>query len=394
MVFLQATDAVGAPVDVVLVELGAAITALALLGRLAARVGISPIPLYLLGGLAFGRGGIVPLDAADDVLSVGSEIGAVLLLFMLGLSYTAAELAESTRSHFKSGLVDFALNAPVGVIAGRIAGWPWSASLLMGGVTFVTSSGIASKLLADLKWTENPETPAVVSVLVLEDLSLAFLLPVLAITAEGTGANGATKIVSSITAVCIALWLALKAGPRMSTWVKHRSREVMLLTMFGAVLLVSGGSHRVGISATVGAFLLGLAVTGSVAAQMRALLAPLRDLFAALFFFFFALRLDPHGLIPVLLPATALAVVSGLTKVATGWLAAARETKNSKARLRAGLVLIPRGEFSIVIAGLAVAMPNVASVAAAYVLITAIAGPVAIRLIPDTLLIPAAKAAT
>lgn len=393
MVLLQATDTVDAPVDVVLVELGAAITVLALLARFAARVGISPIPLYLLGGLAFGRGGFVPLDAADDVLRVGSEIGAVLLLFMLGLSYTAKELAESTRGHFKSGLIDFALNAPVGVIAGRIAGWPWSASLLMGGVTYVTSSGIASKLLADLKWTENTETPAVVSVLVLEDLALAFLLPLLAIAAEGTGANGVMKIVSSLAAVCIALYLALKAGPTMSGWLKHKSREVMLLTMFGAVLLVAGGSHRVGIAAAVGAFLLGLAVTGSVADQTRALLAPLRDLFAALFFFFFALRLNPHDLVPVLLPATALAVVSGLTKVATGWLAAARETKSPKARLRAGLVLIPRGEFSIVIAGLAVAMPNVGTVAAAYVLITAIAGPVAIRLIPNKLLISATKTA-
>ena len=381
MFFLQAGDAAAAPVDVVLVELGAAITLLALLARLAARAGISPIPLYLLGGLAFGHGGIVPLDAADDVLRVCSEIGAVLLLFMLGLSYTAKELGESARGHLKSGLVDFALNAPVGVIAGKIAGWPWSASLLMGGVTYVTSSGIASKLLADLKWTENPETTAVVSMLVLEDLALAFLLPLLAIAAEGTEVNGVLKIVSSLAAVLIALYLALKAGPTMTGWLKHKSREVMLLTMFGAVLLVAGGSHRVGIAATVGAFLLGLAVTGSVADQTRALLAPLRDLFAALFFFFFALRLDPHDLVPVLIPAAALAAVSGLTKVATGWLAAARESKSSKARLRAGLVLIPRGEFSIVIAGLAVAMPNVGTVAAAYVLITAMAGPLAIRIL-------------
>jgi CPA2 family monovalent cation:H+ antiporter-2 len=120
---------------------------------------------------------------------------------------------------------------------------------------------------------------------------------------------------------------------------------------------------------------LGAAIT------VLALLAPLRDLFAALFFFFFALRLDPHDLVPVLLPATALAAVSGLTKVAAGWLAATRESKSSKAPLRAGLVLIPRGEFSIVIAGLAVAMPNVGTVAAAYVLITAMAGPLAIRIL-------------
>ena len=101
----------------------------------------------------------------------------------------------------------------------------------------------------------------------------------------------------------------------------------------------------------------------------------------ALFFFFFALQLDPHELLPVLAPALLLALASSATKVATGWWAAARETKDSSARWRAGLLLVPRGEFSIVIAGLAISLPEVGTLAAAYVLITAIGGPVAIRLL-------------
>jgi CPA2 family monovalent cation:H+ antiporter-2 len=384
MISLQAATG-AAPIDVVLVELGAAITGLALLARLAARAGISPIPLYLLGGLAFGRGGLAPLDSADEVLRVGSEIGAVLLLFMLGLEYTGAQLARGVRSHFKSGLIDLALNAPVGVAAGRIAGWPWSASFLMGGVTYVTSSGIVSKILTDLRWSAKPETPAVISMLVLEDLALAFLLPLLAIAADGAEVATLTTVVTSVVAVFVALALALKAGGRLSAILAHRSAEVMLLTMFGAVLLVAGGSHRVGIAAAVGAFLLGLALTGSVADQTHHLLAPLRDLFAALFFFFFALQLDPHELVPVLVPALLLALASGATKVATGWWAAARETRDTRARWRAGLLLIPRGEFSIVIAGLAVALPEVGRFAAAYVLMTAIGGPLAIRLLSKRL---------
>ncbi len=381
MISIPPGSAPGAPIDVVLVELGAAITGLAILARLAARAGISPIPLYLLGGLAFGRGGIAPLDSADEVLRVGSEIGAVLLLFMLGLEYTGEQLAHGVRGHFKSGLMDLALNAPVGIAAGRIAGWPWSASFLMGGVTYVTSSGIVSKVLADLQWSAKPGTPAVISILVLEDLALAFLLPLLAIAADGAGAANFTTVVTSVAAVVIALIFALKAGGRLSAILAHRSAEVMLLTMFGAVLLVAGGSHRVGIAAAVGAFLLGLALTGSVADQTHRLLAPLRDLFAALFFFFFALQLDPHELLPVFVPALLLAVASSATKIATGWWAVARETEDAGARWRAGLLLVPRGEFSIVIAGLAVGLPEVATLAAAYVLITAIGGPVAIRLL-------------
>ena len=248
-------------------------------------------------------------------------------------------------------------------------------------MTYVTSSGIVSKVLADLQWSAKPGTPAVISILVLEDLALAFLLPLLAIAADGAGTANFITVVTSVAAVVIALILALKAGGRLSTLLAHRSAEVMLLTMFGAVLLVAGGSHRVGIAAAVGAFLLGLALTGSVADQTHHLLAPLRDLFAALFFFFFALQLDPHELLPVLVPALLLAAVSGATKMATGWWAVARETGDASARWRAGLLLVPRGEFSIVIAGLAVGLPEVGTLAAAYVLITAIGGPVAIRLL-------------
>ena len=118
-----------------------------------------------------------------------------------------------------------------------------------------------------------------------------------------------------------------------------------------------------------------------MADQTHDLLAPLRDLFAALFFFFFALRLDPRELLPVAFPALLLALVSGATKVATGWWSAARDTRDVKARWRAGLVLVPRGEFSIVIAGLAAGVPQVGTLAAAYVLVTAIGGPLVIRLL-------------
>ncbi len=110
---------------------------------------------------------------------------------------------------------------------------------------------------------------------------------------------------------------------------------------------------------------------------------PLRDVFGGLFFVFFGLQIDPATLVPVLIPAVALAAVTALTKVGTGYFAAAHAGIGRLGRWRTGLSLIPRGEFSIVIAGLGVAagiQDDLGPLAAAYVLILAVVGSIAMRL--------------
>ena len=106
-----------------LAELGGIILALGLLGRMAGRCGQSPIPLYLLAGLAFGHGGLLSLSASEEFVATGAEIGVVLLLLMLGLEYTAADLVTSLKAHHRAGAVDFALNAVPGAAAALLLGW-------------------------------------------------------------------------------------------------------------------------------------------------------------------------------------------------------------------------------------------------------------------------------
>ncbi len=152
--------------------------------------------------------------------------------------------------------------------------------------------------------------------------------------------------------------------------------------VLGLTLLVAGLAQRLQVSAAVGAFLVGIALSGEVAEGAHHLLAPLRDLFAAVFFVFFGLHTDPSSIPPVFLPALALAVVTALTKIATGYWAARRAGVSVRARWRAGGTLVARGEFSIVIAGLAVTAgiePSLGPLATAYVLILVLLGPLAAR---------------
>ena len=364
-----------------LIELGAIILALGLLGRLAGRVGFSPIPLYLLAGLAFGHGGFLPLQASEEFTAVGAEIGVILLLLMLGLEYSASELVTNLKTQYPSGAVDFVLNAVPGAVAALILGWGPVAAVALAGVTWISSSGVIAKVLGDLRRLGNRETPVVLGVLVIEDLAMAVYLPILTAVLAGAGlAGGSVTLLIALGTVGAVLYLALRHGRLISRAVSSDSAEMLLLVVLGLTLLVAGLAQELQVSAAVGAFLVGIALSGEVAEGASNLLTPLRDLFAAVFFVFFGLSTDPSDIPPVLVPALLLALVTALTKVATGWYAARRAGIKGGGRWRAGGTLVARGEFSIVIAGLAVGVePRIGPLATAYVLILVVVGPLTAR---------------
>ncbi len=365
----------------VFIELGAAIVGLAILARFASRWGFSPIPLYLLAGVAFGTGGLAPLNVSQGFIHTGAEIGVLLLLFMLGLEYTGTELKESLRAGVPAGIADFLLNFPPGFFGGLLLKWPPLAAVLLGGVTYISSSGIIAKVLAESKRLENNETHTVLSVLVIEDLAMAIYLPVVAVLLTGEGPRKmAVSVAIAIAVVALVLLIALRYGEGVSRLIAHESDEIVLLTIFGVVLLIGGLAQRFQVSAAIGAFLVGIAVSGPIAEQSHRLLGPLRDLFAATFFFFFGLQIDPASLPPVLPLAIGLGIISAFTKVVTGYWAAGRKGIDRRGSLRAGMALTPRGEFSIVIAGLGAAIePELGPLSAAYVLFLAVLGPILTR---------------
>jgi CPA2 family monovalent cation:H+ antiporter-2 len=370
----------------ILIEVGALLFAMSLLGRLANRVGISPIPLYLLVGLAFGEGGLIPLDASEDFFAVGSEIGVILLLALLGLEYTASELLGNLRQSKVAGLLDAALNALPGAIFALVLGWGPVAAVALAGVTWVSSSGVIAKLIRDLGRVSNRETPVILAILVIEDLAMAFYLPVLSAVVIGLSlAAGAITVAIAVGAVSLILFLALRFGNVISRIFSTEQAEPLLLGVLGLTMLVGGLAAQVNVSAAVGAFLVGIAISGRVAEQAGEVLTPLRDLFAAVFFVFFGLATDAGELVGMLVPAILLAALTMATKVLTGYLSAKRAGIGVPGRWRAGFALTARGEFSIVIAGLAVGSgvtPLLAPLATAYVLITVIAGPILAR-VPD-----------
>ena len=373
---------------VLLIEVGALLLVLSIVGRFALRFGISPIPLYLLAGLAVGHGGLIPLAASEEFFEIGAQIGVILLLAMLGLEYSPRELMSSLKQSRVAGLYDGIFNAIPGALFALIMGWGWVAAFVLAGITWVSSSGVIAKVLRDLGRLNNRETPVILSVLVIEDLAMAFYLPILSALLIGTGLlQGSITVAIAVGSVAIILFIALRFGKQLSRLFPAANPEPLLLGVLGLTMLVAGLAEQVSVSAAVGAFLVGIAISGQVAHNATIVLTPLRDLFATVFFVFFGLSTSPASIVPVLIPALILAIVTIGTKAVSGYLAAKRAGIGVPGRWRVGLSLAPRGEFSIVIAGLAVGagidVPMLAPLATAYVLITVIAGPLLAR-IPDT----------
>lgn len=375
--------AVGADIATAFVEIGLIALVLSALARLASHLGITAVPFFLIAGLGLGDGGVADIGVSEEFVALGAEIGVLLLLLALGLTYTSDELRNGLRTGAVPGIVDAALNFSPGFIVGLLLGWEVPAAVLLGGVTWISSSGVISKVLSDLDRLGYRETPSILNLLVIEDLAMAVYLPVVAAVVAGDDRDDTiVTVVIAVVVVVIVLWAAMSWGHLLSARLDRGDNEALLLAVFGLTLLVGGLAQKLQISAAIGAFLVGLALSGPAQERASALIEPLRDLFAAIFFLFFAFQINPAELPGAMVPAVILFVLTAPGKLATGWVVAKRTGASERGRIRAGAALIARGEFSIVIASLGVALVDgaeLASIAAAYVLLTAIGGPLAVK---------------
>ncbi len=223
-----------------LLQLGALLTTLAVLGAIARRIALSPIPVYLLAGLSLGKGGLLPVAEAGEFIETAAPIGIVLLLLTLGLEFSATEFASSLRHHLPSAAVDIVLNATPGAVAGWLLSLDGVAILALAGVTYISSSGVIARVLQDLGRLGNRETPAVLSVLVLEDFAMAAYLPLFAVLASGGGwVRAVVGMAAAVGALLAAFAASYRWGHHVGRLVEHPDSEQLLLRVLGVTLMVA-----------------------------------------------------------------------------------------------------------------------------------------------------------
>ena len=367
----------------ILAEMGGILLLLGILAFVATKYRLSVVPFFIGMGLAFGDGGIVGVGLSEDFLLIGAQIGAILLLLLLGLEYSAREIADSLKLDWRSGVYDLLLNAVPGAIVALMLGWGVVGAIVLGGITYVSSSGIAAQLIRESGFRRSETARRVVGVLVFEDLALAPYLPIASAVISAAGVLvGVISVSVALVVIGLVLLLSIKREHFLSNFLNTQNATGLLLTVFGAALLFAGLAELAGVSGAIAAFLVGLLLSGDVAAVARARLSPLRDFFSALFFLFFGLITNPADIItvfPVALLLAGLGIVGKFIlakRMAVGM-------SDPMSWLRIGAFLTPRGEFSIVIAGLALSASfadQLLPIVMTYVLITALTGSIMIKL--------------
>lgn len=366
-----------------LLVIGAAFMLAGLLARGGRRVGLPTIPLFIGAGILVGPNtpGPVLFDHPEDLELLGA-FGLVFLLFYLGVEFSVERLTEGGSRLLASAGLYLALNVGAGMLLGLVIGWGGRETLVIAGVTGISSSAIVTKILVELRRLGNPETQLILGIIVLEDLFLAIYLAALApVLGRADGAVESLLLFGRALGFLILLALVARYGAGVVARVVRADDDELLVVLFvGFALAVAGAAEMLGVSDAIGAFMAGLVLSGTAARRrIERMVLPLRDAFGALFFFAFGLSIDPGDIASVAGPA-ALAIVTSLVLALAAALGAARiNGLDRTATINIACSVVARGEFALILVSLAADAgldARLAPFTAVYVLTLAIASPI------------------
>ena len=372
----------------IVLEVGLALTLIAVAALLSARLRFSVVPLLILAGMAVGPHApkIGPLDfrfiGSAPLIEFMGRVGVLFLLFYLGLEFSVSRLIKSGKSIVAGGSIYIGINFALGLGYAALLGWPIKEVLVAAGITTISSSAIVAKVLFDLRRTANPETEMILGIIMFEDVFLAVYLSLV----SGIVLSGATSFTGVLKSGGIALAFILGvlglgrlAVPLLNRAFRISSNEVFLLVLFACLFFLAGLGETVHVAEAIGALLLGLVLAETEHGDRIAhMIVPFRDFFGALFFFGFGLTIDPFALGGAVLPVIGAVLVTMVGNIAAGLLAGKSAGLGPGPSLNVGLTIVSRGEFSIIMANLARnggLLPVLQPFAALYVLILAVLGP-------------------
>ena len=370
--------------DMTLAELAVTIALLGILGLVASRFGLSAIPAYLLAGIILGPNepSFIQLVQPSEVTDFVAEIGLIFLLFFLGLEFSVDRLLRSGRHVGVGGAADFFINAGLGLLVG-VAAFGFSfAAIVVAACIYVSSSAIAVKALTDFRRLADDETDLVLAILLFEDVVIAAVLGFVA-TGGGDVATTAGVTTKALVFVAVSLAASKYLGARIGRLLERLELEFFLLAVFGFVAGMSAIAIELDMSEAIGALMAGVVLSESgVREEIEQRFFAVRDVFAALFFFVFALTIDLGAIGEVGWIVLVALVVTVVGKVGVGLVAGRVGGFSARRGLNAGAALVAHGEFTIIIAQLAVGnaalalseQEDIAAFAGLYVLATATVG--------------------
>lgn len=314
---------------------------------------------YILAGLIVGpHTPAIPLSVQDrEGVEIMSELGMILLMFGLGLHFSLRKLAAVGPTAALAALMEIFVLGGAGYGLGRLFGWSQMDSIFLGAILSVSSTTIIIKAFEDLGMARERFAQVVFGILIVEDiLAIAMIALLSGIATSGTLAVGDVTV--TLGKLSIFLVSVLVAGllvvPRLLRFVaRFRSDEMLLITSLGLCFGVSLLALKLGYSVALGAFLIGAIVAEAREhGRVEALVAPVRDMFSAVFFVAIGMLIQPQMLVTHAVPILAITAVVVVGKVASCGVGTFLAGHPARTSMRVGMSLAQIGEFSFIIASL------------------------------------------
>ncbi|MBI3805145.1 MAG: cation:proton antiporter [Nitrospirae bacterium] len=315
---------------------------------------------YILAGLIIGpHTPPSPLISDEGSIETLAQLGIIFLMFALGLDFNLRKLKEVGAAALLAATLEIVFMVWIGYETGQLFGWSVMDSLFLGAILSISSTTIIVKALEELGKTKEPFAQMIFGILIVEDV-LAILIIALLSTVAMTGSLQLEEAV--ITAGRLGIFLVavlvfgLLAVPRLLRYVgRYKSDEMLLVTVLALCFGFSLLAARFGYSIALGAFLIGAIIAEArEIGKIEHLVAPVRDMFSAVFFVAIGMQIDPALLVKYTIPIVVITLVVVIGKVVTcslGTLIAGNDLRTS---LRVGMGLAQIGEFSFIIASLGI----------------------------------------
>lgn len=362
--------------------LGAGLVLAGLLAKAGQRFGLPTVPFFMAAGLLLGPHTAGPaLIEHPESLELVAALGLIFLLFSIGVEFPAEHVLASGWRLFASAGAYIGLNVGGGLILGASLGWGSAEALVVAGAVGISSSAIVTKLLIELRRLANAETPTILGIIVIEDIFLAIYLAVLHPVLGGASSAAAIAVEfgRSFGFILLLIFLARFGARLVGTIIGSDEDELLTVLFVGVAVLVAGVSAGLGVSDAIGALMIGLVISRTeLRERIERLMLPLRDAFAALFFFAFGLSIDVGTFGGVAGPVLAAAALTLFLNLIAGVITGRLLGFNQRAAANIGLSLLGRGEFSLILAALALGAgldARLGPFIALYVLVLAVASP-------------------
>ena len=354
---------------------------------IARRLGLSAIVAYLIAGIVIGPHGLAAFGTPESIIPV-SELGVVMLLFLIGLELELGRLVALRRAIFGLGAAQLALTAlAIGALAYLVGLVDWRGAVVAGVALAMSATAIALEILEERGQLQQDYGQRAFAILLFQDMAVVPLLAVLPLLAQagesnhadvGDGLRAVALIVGAILLIVVSGRYLL--NPFFRLLAQTGSREVMtaaaLLVVLGAALVM----QKAGMSMALGAFLAGVLLAESnYRHELEADIEPFRGLLLALFFMGIGMSIDLAIVRANLWLILAAAAVITVLKAAIVWLLFNATCVRRADALRAGSVLTAAGEFAFVLiplgGSLGVLDARQASILTAIAAITMLLGP-------------------